>query len=673
MVLLAVPALLLLWVNVSTLWREWFPADVRTAASPTGPEYLAAALERRTSELALDALQDIELAGNAQSNLESIEKRRRFREAIVRVRGRHPVVRSIFIIRNGSVEYPWLAAAAPVNREQYVLRYGGKPGLNALLEMADRQQRAGNSTEAIATLARAETLALTAPLKALVLQHRASCLRAMGLRDEAEAAYARLANDYGDLYTLDGLPYAISASLARESSDSAELRRVYAQLARGRWELSAEQVAQLQAKFRSRVGENLLRQSTEYLDESDMARALQRTVRQPLSARRRESTPHTVPDKPGLFAFAFDGATNYQSYYRAITGQHGEKVLLGVIVDLEWLQQTVCPELGIGNTFELGYSQDAVAPAAGTPFRTAFHFWNLRPVTIAARQSAARLDRLIAISSEVLAAILCFGLFVLHRHVAREREALRMRSHFVSAVSHELKTPITVIRLYSETLMTEPAFPTEVRDYCEVISNEAQRLCRLVDGVLSFSAIERGVKKYDSRICDIGLLTRQVLADMRSYYYHKGFTLAEDIARELPPVKVDGEAFRSALLNLVDNAVKYSGNSHVVRVGVCRCDNAVEVAVEDFGPGIALEEIEKIFHPFYRADNTAAQGGCGLGLYLVRHTMTAHGGSVRVKSELGQGSRFELLFPIAGATVSVKPDMRSSRTQADKAVRPQAA
>jgi signal transduction histidine kinase len=248
-----------------------------------------------------------------------------------------------------------------------------------------------------------------------------------------------------------------------------------------------------------------------------------------------------------------------------------------------------------------------------------------------------------------------------------------MRSHFVSAVSHELKTPITVIRLYSETLMTEPAFPTEVRDYCEVISNEAQRLCRLVDGVLSFSAIERGVKKYDSRICDIGLLTRQVLADMRSYYYHKGFTLAEDIARELPPVKVDGEAFRSALLNLVDNAVKYSGNSHVVRVGVCRCDNAVEVAVEDFGPGIALEEIEKIFHPFYRADNTAAQGGCGLGLYLVRHTMTAHGGSVRVKSELGQGSRFELLFPIAGATVSVKPDMRSSRTQADKAVRPQAA
>lgn len=660
MALLAVPTLMLLWVNARALWREWFPAESpSTLSRSVEPEQLATALERRTSELALDALSDRELTGTARSGSAQSE-RRQFRATVVNVRRRHPVVRNIFIVRNRAVEFPSMRAPAPMSRSQYIAEYGSKQErpLDGLLAAADQRQRVGRYSEALAILERAESIALAAPLRALILQNRAECFRRLGLQDEAESTYTKLATQYGDVYSPEGIPWAITASLARDTIGRAELQSVYDRLTHGQWELSAEQVAQLQAKFRSRPGNGALPETSDYLDEFDMARSLQRAVSQPVPAQRLETKPQPVPDRPGLFALAFAGRTNYQGYYRTITRANGEKVLLGLTVDLEWLQQTVCPELGIGNAYELGYSRDAVVPTASTPFKTAFHFWNLRPVTTAARQSAAQLEKLIAISSEVLAAILCFGLFVLHRHIARERETIRMRSDFVSAISHELKTPITVIRLYSETLFKEPDIPPEVREYCEIVSHEAQRLGRLVDGVLSFSSIERGVKKYHPRQCDVGALTMQVLADMRGYYYQKGYTLSEDVARDLPPVSVDEEAFRSALLNLVDNAVKYSGDSHVVRVSAYRGEDSVEVAVEDNGTGIAPDALDKIFHPFFRADHAAAQGGCGLGLYLVRHVMTAHGGSVRVKSTVGQGSRFELVFPAIKDAVVTKPDVR---------------
>jgi len=227
-------------------------------------------------------------------------------------------------------------------------------------------------------------------------------------------------------------------------------------------------------------------------------------------------------------------------------------------------------------------------------------------------------------------------------------EANRRRADFVSGVSHSLKTPLTLIRLYGETLLYGGEFSVEGRrGFYQIIIRESERLTHLVHNVLDFSQIDRDVKQYSFQEGDLASIVRESVEVYAQHLRRAGFTIEVDLATDLPSIRFDAASLAEVVLNLLDNAAKYcNGRNHIsVRLGL-ETPNAV-LEIEDQGIGIRDSEQERIFEQFYRGPNTAVKGGYGLGLFLVKKIMSAHGGTIEVRSQAGQGSTFRLAFPLS--------------------------
>lgn len=249
----------------------------------------------------------------------------------------------------------------------------------------------------------------------------------------------------------------------------------------------------------------------------------------------------------------------------------------------------------------------------------------------------------------VVLSVTLFGAYLLWRDVRREVLMARMRSQFVSSVSHELKTPLTAIRMFAETLRLGRAKdPATQAEYLDTIVNESERLTRLLNNVLDFSKIEQGKRTYHPSPAS---LPEIVLAAARAMEYplkQQGFTLEIRVDESLPQVRVDRDAIEQAVLNLLSNAMKYSGESRTVGLAVRREGDSAVVQVIDKGGGIDPKDQARIFEEFYRVPTRENQSlpGTGLGLSLVAHIAKAHDGSVRVESALGQGSTFSIILPL---------------------------
>lgn len=231
----------------------------------------------------------------------------------------------------------------------------------------------------------------------------------------------------------------------------------------------------------------------------------------------------------------------------------------------------------------------------------------------------------------------------------RLEEAQQRQADFVSGVSHALKTPLTLIRLYGETLRGE-GFPEEDRrSYSEIVTRESERLTRLIERVLDFSRVDRGDKRYQIGPGDLAAVIRQALDIAVRHLKAQGFEVEVEIAQDLPATRFDPDAVVDAVLNLVDNAAKYSGKAKYVAIRLRPERDRIVCEVEDRGAGIPPAEREQLFRKFHRGRDAAGKGGYGLGLFLVKHIMDAHGGAIEVDSDLGRGSRFRLIFPAAGA------------------------
>ena len=232
----------------------------------------------------------------------------------------------------------------------------------------------------------------------------------------------------------------------------------------------------------------------------------------------------------------------------------------------------------------------------------------------------------------------------------RLEEINRMKSSFVSGVSHQLRTPLTSIRMFAEMLHDGRIQDVEkAREYLEIIDGEAARLARLIDNVLNFSRIERGVKEYRREAVDPISVVRSAAAALRYQFLSEHAVIALHEADELPIIRGDADALQEALMNLLDNALKYSLPPKTVTLTVSADEDRVTFSVRDRGVGIEQEKIRMIFDPFFRArdPNVARAGGAGLGLALVSDIVHAHGGSVDVESVPGEGSIFTLHFPVA--------------------------
>ena len=251
-----------------------------------------------------------------------------------------------------------------------------------------------------------------------------------------------------------------------------------------------------------------------------------------------------------------------------------------------------------------------------------------------------------------LSVLLVAGLALAYRSVRREVELARLKSDFVSNVSHELRTPLSLIWLYAETLELGRIKTREKKEeYYRIIRKESERLTALINNILDFSRIEAGRKEYDFRETDIAELVRNTLDAYRYQIEQQGFAFEQRIDSDIPTMNVDREAIARALVNLVNNALKYSGAEKFLAVKLYRANGVLKLEVVDHGIGIARRDQSKIFEKFYRTGDPLVHNtkGSGLGLSLVRHITHAHGGEVEVESAPGKGSKFTLSLPLAAA------------------------
>ncbi len=234
--------------------------------------------------------------------------------------------------------------------------------------------------------------------------------------------------------------------------------------------------------------------------------------------------------------------------------------------------------------------------------------------------------------------------------IAKETGLSQLQTDFVSKVSHELKTPLTSIRLFVETLRLKRAQnPAQVDECLDLLGRETDRLTQRIDQLLEWGRMEAGRRVYDLRPGDFGEVVREALSSCAPIQLQGDAEVHVNIPEKLPPVLIDHPAMVMAVLNLLSNAYKYSGRPRVIDVDVEVIDNgkAIELRVHDNGDGIPVQEHKRIFQKFYRRDDrlSRAQEGSGLGLSIVAHVVRAHRGDVRVESEIGKGSTFHIELP----------------------------
>jgi signal transduction histidine kinase len=249
----------------------------------------------------------------------------------------------------------------------------------------------------------------------------------------------------------------------------------------------------------------------------------------------------------------------------------------------------------------------------------------------------------------LITGILVFGSVLTVRAVSRELELAKMKSDFVSTISHEFKSPLTSIRQLAEMLHSGRV-PSEERrrQYYDVLLEQSERLSLLTENILNLARIEEGRKEFVFEKTDVGTLLRQIVTSTQDRVRHEGFSIELEMPKDLPMIMLDRVAMAQALTNLIDNAVKYSGESKRVIVSAFEAGPFLTVAVRDFGIGIRKEDLDKVFERFFRGGDalTRTVKGSGLGLTLVREIVEAHHGTVYAESEPGEGSTFFIRLPL---------------------------
>jgi len=245
-------------------------------------------------------------------------------------------------------------------------------------------------------------------------------------------------------------------------------------------------------------------------------------------------------------------------------------------------------------------------------------------------------------------AILLGGALLL-RQAYREQRDARQKTSFVSNVSHELKTPLTTIRMYAEMLAEgNIGDRNKQQRYLHTIVRESQRLTRLVGNILDFSRLEQGRRSYRSEAIDLAELLAELLATQQLRLEEAGLQLTRNFTPGLPPLYGDRDAIEQIILNLLDNAVKYAAEGERLELNLTEDDGWLLVRLRDYGPGIPAAHRKRIFDKFHRVDNslTARQQGSGLGLSIARQLAEGLGGRLDYHPASGGGSCFELRLPV---------------------------
>jgi signal transduction histidine kinase len=298
-----------------------------------------------------------------------------------------------------------------------------------------------------------------------------------------------------------------------------------------------------------------------------------------------------------------------------------------------------------------GKAQQAIRTSVATGLPWTLHVASADPSADLAAFAVRR--RILLSGFAVLVLVLSAGSYFILRSICRERAVARLQSEFVSAVTHEFRTPLTSLRQLSE-MLSKGRVPTEElrQQSYDILARESQRLQRLVESLLDFGRIEARAVQYHFQGLDPKTLVRDVVAEFQEHVANEGYRIELAGADEYPPIHADREALGLALWNLLDNAVKYSPDCRIVRVQMALSHDRLAIHVHDRGMGIPEAEQKEIFNKFVRGTGSrnANIKGTGIGLAMVRHIIEAHNGEIRLESETGRGSTFTILLPLERTT-----------------------
>ena len=234
-------------------------------------------------------------------------------------------------------------------------------------------------------------------------------------------------------------------------------------------------------------------------------------------------------------------------------------------------------------------------------------------------------------------------------HVGRQMKLTRLKNDLIATVSHELKTPLASMRVLVDTLIEGNVRDNrQAQEYLELIAGENVRLSRLIDNFLAFSRMERNKRAFESADVAVGDVVAEAAGAVRERFSAPGCSFEVDAADDLPAIIADRDALVTVVVNLLDNAWKYSGDQKRISLRASSDADSVSIAVTDNGVGLSRRAAKRIFDRFYQVDPSLSReaGGCGLGLAIVKFIVDAHGGSVDVESEPGKGSTFTVKLPI---------------------------
>jgi len=259
--------------------------------------------------------------------------------------------------------------------------------------------------------------------------------------------------------------------------------------------------------------------------------------------------------------------------------------------------------------------------------------------------------RTLALYYSVFAAIIgvtFFGIVFIFRDIYRERQFSQLRSSFISNVSHEIKTPVTTLKVLAGNLAEGLIHkPDRKHIYYRLITREAEKLSYLTENILDFSSVEARQKVYRKEMINLYDLLQEVVRRFYLMHQEKKLVIHKSIPSNHPEVRASAEGIEQAVLNLLDNAVKYSGEEKNIWLSLSHNHNEVTISVMDKGIGIARTERQKVFEKFYRVQHKGQHvPGSGIGLSLVREIAQLHNGRVELESEPGKGSKFSLIIPV---------------------------
>ena len=568
---------------------------------------------------------------------------------------------------------------------------------SAEIQAAQRQEFRGKSyPRALAAYRQALKRANNPRLKGAILNAVARVQRKSSLLTEAVSTYEDIVQDYGGVVISEGIPLGPSASLeicvlSRELKDVAKSLRgslgLYRSLVRREWLLERAEFEFFIERAKSLIDEyisgqtpgldlpalrsefqGLRAEEAEQRTQTERAIAFQESAVPALEARisagpgELDRSTVRMPLRIGRHSFL---VSMPRSGGRD-TAPPGR--IWGIIFDSERLREDVLrPALRrfvtSSETVWVVQERDGVPlmstqpPPSGSATVRADFPSNFPDWTLQFHQAPPRLLKAFLLSRRglysfvflLIAGILIFGLVLTIRSVSHELELARMKSDFVSTISHEFKSPLTSIRQLAEMLQSGRV-PSEERrqKYYDVLLEQSERLALLTDNILSLARIEEGRAEFTFESTDISVLLTEVVTSIQERVRHEGFDIVLNVEEALPLLAVDRTALSQAVTNLIDNAIKYSGDSRKISVSSSVEEQVLAIAVQDFGVGIKKEDIPRLFERFYRGGDelTRAVKGSGLGLTLVKEIVEAHRGQVHVASEPGKGSMFSIRLPL---------------------------